>query len=543
MTETTATTPTTVPTTGAGPDRPAHALVRVEVCGLRVELEGVPVLRGVDLAAEPGAVHMVLGPSGAGKSTILHALTGMLPRGARTVGSAALEVGGERVDLLAASQAALRRRVRGRLVGAAPQGAGAAFSATRTLGDQLREAQRVAGRPGQRPGLGIAHPHRLAPPAERLAELAHAAGADPAWLARYPHELSGGQLSRLGLVAAMVNHPPVLLADEPTAGLDAETTDVVGTALRTFARSGHAVLVITHDPRLAARFADVVTVLADGRVTAQGAPAEVLSAPPAVRRPRPAPTPSGRRLRARGVTVRKGGRPVLAPSDLELRPGAVVGLTGPSGVGKSTLAAVLGLVDAPDEGAVELAGTRLPGAGLGLDPAVRRRVAWVSQHPHTAVDPRLTLREAVALPARLAGRPADVTALAERCGLPPALLGRRPHQVSGGELQRACVARALALRPEFLVLDEVTSMLDPSTTRDLLALVRAQADEHRTGVLLVSHDVAALRAVADELLVLHAGADGARPVPLDDRATLPPLFDHVPTVGVHDRRGAPEESS
>lgn len=518
-------------------ERLAHGRAGVSVRGLRVCYGEAVVLDGVDLDLEPGTVHMVLGPSGAGKSTIVHALTGMSPGAARISGTAVLDCGAQRVTLLNVSGRVQRRRIRGRLIGTAPQGAGSVFTPTRTIGAQLREAARIGGSAGSH--LGVGHPHRwVRSDDEHLIELAHTAGVEPGWLARYPHELSGGQLSRLGVVAAMVNHPPVLLVDEPTAGLDAEATQVVATSLHQFARSGHTVLVITHDHTVAVRYADQVTVLEHGRVVAAGPPSAVLAAP--TRRPRPdrgpaatgetaevaaakvtaaggSPVTEGEpRIRGHGIGVRRGEHIVLDELRLGVPAGTIVGLTGPSGVGKSTVASLLALLESPDAGVVELGGQRVHGAGLALAPALRRRVGWVSQHPHSAVDPRHSLRTAITLPARIAGRAVgagsatELTALAERCGLDPALLDRRPHQVSGGELQRACIARALALEPEVLVLDEITAMLDPATAADILGLVREHVERTGAGALLISHDVTALHETADTVLTLEPAATGAR---------------------------------
>ncbi|MBO3089993.1 ABC transporter ATP-binding protein [Cellulomonas dongxiuzhuiae] len=482
---------------------PEHASASVTVRGLTVAHAGTVVLEGLDLDVVPGRVHVLLGASGAGKSTVVAALTGSLPRGAHVTGSATLVTDGRTTALVPAARHV--HRLRGRVVGTAPQGAGAAFTPTATVAQQLREVQRAGGRG---PRLGAAHPHRASDDAEQLAELAAAAGVDPAWLDRYPHQLSGGQLARLNLVAAMVNHPPVLLADEPTSGLDADATRTVGALLTSYARAGHAVLVITHDVALARQVADTVTRLAAGRVVAQGSPDAVLhDLAPAVRT-RPAVPADAPALAAHGVVVTRGGRTVVAPTDLVVHAGEVVGLTGPSGAGKSSLCAVLAQLEVPAAGHVTLAGRRVPGAGLALPPAQRRRVAWVSQHPRTAVDARLTLRRAIELPARLAGLDVDAAVPAAAVGLDPALLDRRPHEVSGGELQRACVARALALGPEFLVLDEVTSMLDDRTAADVLDTVHRVAAAG-TGVLLVSHDVTALAGVCDRVLALRPTPDGA----------------------------------
>ncbi|MFI2753614.1 ABC transporter ATP-binding protein [Cellulomonas sp. P22] len=509
-----------------------HGSASVVVRGLSVAHGGTVVLDGLDLDLLPGQVHVLLGASGAGKSTVVAALTGTLPTGARTTGDATLVSDGRSTDLLARSRHV--RGLRGRVIGTAPQGAGDAFTATATIETQLREAQRVGGR--GRPRLGAAHPHRTSGAGEQLAELAHAAGVDPAWLGRYPHQLSGGQLARLNLVAAMVNHPPVLLADEPTSGLDAESTRTVGLLLASYARAGHTVLVITHDIALARQVAHTVTRVAAGRVVAQGSPVEVLRDAAPAARTREAVPADAPALAAHGVVVTRGGRRVLAPTDLAVRAGEVVGVTGPSGAGKSTLAAVLAQLETPDAGHVSLGGRRIIGSGLGLPPAQRRRVAWVSQHPRTAVDARLTLRRAIELPARLAGREVDAADLAAAVGLDAGLLGRRLHEVSGGELQRACVARALALAPEFLVLDEATSMLDDRTAADVLDLVHELA-AGGAGVLLVSHDVTALHAVSDRVLSLRP-ADGGSV--LEPWAATAPAVPPLPSQSPHPVRKGTE---
>lgn len=195
------------------------------------------------------------------------------------------------------------------------------------------------------------------------------------------------------------------------------------------------------------------------------------------------------------------GVPVLDGIDLAVEPGAVVGLAGPSGCGKSTLARVLALLHAPWAGAVEIDGTAARGVRYRAPRELRTAVGVVFQNPRLAADPRLPLREIVAEPL-LATRgrrdPAWEDELHDLVGLTPELLGRRPHEVSDGQLQRACLARALALRPRYLLCDEMTAMLDASTTAALVAVVADRAREG-TGVLAVSHDEELLAVWADRV--------------------------------------------
>lgn len=569
-----------------------HAQARIAVHDLRVEYGDHAALAGISLGLQPGELHVLLGPSGAGKSTLINGLTGMLPGEATVSGSADLCCGEEHWDLVRTSGRTFRSRILGRITGVTIQGSVTGFTATSTIGTQLREAMRVLSHKpplasesiDRRPGrLLPTHPHvASADPDQRIRELCWTCGAEVNWLDRYPHQLSGGQLSRLGLMAAMIAHPPVLLADEPTSGLDADSARAIIGSLANFAHSGHAVLLITHEADLARRFADQVLIIENGTIITQGGadaipgrpisrhhsatgPAHSEIAPdsdtagqqlserafliqdgqpprttvtdpePGIhdRRPHPPTATTSRTVRglpalsdvgemtsvatqdhladqapasdaeatrvlaARGVTRVLGGRPIVHDLDIEIPRGQIVGLAGPSGVGKSTLASMLALLVAPDEGSIEIDGHRLQDAGLKLAPAIRRKVGWVSQQPFTAVDPRMRLGEAIELPARLAGVDVNIDELAKSCGLDPALLTRHPHQVSGGELQRACVVRALALQPDYLVLDEITAMLDERTAIDLLQCIRDQVHERHIGALLISHDQRLLDEFAD----------------------------------------------
>ncbi|MER5929111.1 ATP-binding cassette domain-containing protein [Streptomyces sp. NPDC002054] len=198
-------------------------------------------------------------------------------------------------------------------------------------------------------------------------------------------------------------------------------------------------------------------------------------------------------LELHGITAGYApGPPVVRDAHLTLRPGEALGLLGPSGCGKSTLARVAALLHRPDRGTLVLDGTTVTGYRHRAPRALRTAVGVVFQQPRLAADPRLRLHEIIAEPLRATGRRtglARTTAdLAARVGLGADLLTRRPHEVSDGQLQRACLARALVLRPRWLVCDEMTAMLDASTTAALVGVVEEYRAETGAGLLAVGHD-------------------------------------------------------
>ncbi|MEU5895029.1 ABC transporter ATP-binding protein [Streptomyces venezuelae] len=198
-------------------------------------------------------------------------------------------------------------------------------------------------------------------------------------------------------------------------------------------------------------------------------------------------------LELRSITAGYDRRaPVVRDVSLSLAPGESVGLLGPSGCGKSTLARVAALLHRPDAGRVVVDGETARGWRHRAPRELRTAFGVVFQQPRLSADPRLTLTALIAEPLRATGRgneaAATVPDLAARVGLGPDLLGRRPHEVSDGQLQRACLARALVLRPRWLICDEMTAMLDASTTAALVHVVEEYRAEHDAGLLAVGHD-------------------------------------------------------
>jgi len=226
---------------------------------------------------------------------------------------------------------------------------------------------------------------------------------------------------------------------------------------------------------------------------------------------------------SRGYGHGRGRIEVLSRVSLDVRPGERVALCGPSGSGKSTLGRILALLDPPDEGEVVLDGEPVRATGLRLPRTVRQQVALLWQSPRTAADPRLALAALVTEPLRSGGRrhrppPAAIeAALAARCaqvGLAEELWGRYPHEVSEGQLQRACLARTLIARPAYLICDEPTSMLDVSTQAALLEIIAAEQRDRAMGVLLITHDRTLASHWCDRSVELAGVASQVAPEPL-----------------------------
>ena len=317
---------------------------------------------------------------------------------------------------------------------------------------------------------------------------------------RYPHELSGGMAQRVAIAAARAGGARIVIADEPTKGLDAMRRDEVAALLLGEMAGDGGLLVITHDLALARMVGGRLIVLRKGAVVETGPVAEVFAGPRASYTRKlisadPRTWPRRARLSVDGepvvavrdLTLSRGGRRLVSALNLTAHAGCIVGITGPSGCGKSSLGdAMLGLLR-PDAGQV----VRAPGLAATA-------VQKLYQDPVAAFPPRRSLGATLADVARLHDAPAGrIDELLARLQLTPVLLQRRPGAVSGGELQRLALLRVMLARPRFLFADEPTSRLDPITQRDVIRLIAGVATEEGVAVALVSHDQALISSTAD----------------------------------------------
>ncbi len=430
------------------------------------------IVAPASLAVRPGVPLAILGETGSGKSLLAQAVMGTLPEELSARGAIRLDG----VELPAQGSSAWRG-LWGRVVAMLPQEPWVALDPTMRAGAQVAEVPRFLHGTSWREGRAQA--------AEALAAVGLARGER-----RFPFQLSGGMCQRVALAATRIAGARVLLADEPTKGLDAALRDEVAALLLAEVARGVVVLVITHDIALARLLGGEVAVMLEGAVVEQGTAEQVLSAPlhdytrrlldaePSSWAAWPRRTPGAMVVEGRGLAKRYGAQRVFEGMDIALGAGETVALFGPSGCGKSTLGGMLlGLVR-PDSGRVQRR-AGLPALGLQK----------LYQDPLAAFAPRMTLGEAIAAVIRRHGLdPVAATRLRERLRLGVGLLGRRPDQVSGGELQRFALLRALLLDPALLFADEPTSRLDPVTQAEVMELLREVVQEREMALLLVTHD-------------------------------------------------------
>lgn len=489
--------------------------VLLDVRALTVRAGQVPIVEDVAFSLAPGQTLAVVGESGSGKSTIALAVTGLLPPGLACDHATRVCFCGKVLKL---SDQRAMRALRGRRIGMIFQDPMTALNPFMRIGAQIGEALARAG-----VSAGEARRRRLV---DLLGEVELEAG----FALRYPHELSGGQQQRVMIAMALAGGPDLLVADEPTSALDPDTTqEILSLLARLKQERGMAMLVISHDLDFAAT-ADRVAVISSGRIIEAGPAAEVLSAPREaytrrlvaargmLRTPRPVAEAGAAPIlaAAHDLTIDYSGRHffakpvrVLERVSTSLRAGRTLGILGQSGSGKTTLALALAGMREPSAGSVELLGTRLrPGAGA-LPRADRRAVQLVFQNPQGALNPRLTVAGALAEPLRLGGQDQGVSAAIglalEEVGLRSSLAERFPHQLSGGQRQRVCIARALLCDPKVLICDEVVSALDMTAQAEILALLVRLQQSRRFAMAFISHDVEAVRWIADDIIVMHRG--------------------------------------
>jgi microcin C transport system ATP-binding protein len=482
----------------------------------------VEAVKRVSFTIDRGETLALVGESGSGKSVTALSLLQLLPYPLATHSpESSIRLGGE--ELVGASEAQLRA-VRGDRIAMVFQEPMTSLNPLHTLERQVAE---------------ILHVHKhLSPDAahRRTLELLRLVGLPEAEsrLGAYPHQLSGGQRQRVMIAMAIANEPDLLIADEPTTALDVTIQAHILALLKDLrARLGMALLLITHDLAIVRKMADRVCVMTAGEVVEAGPTEAVFD------RPR---HPYTRRLLAAepkgsGVPFDGAAAPLVAASglkvwfpirrgllrrvtgyvkavdevSLEVRPGATLGVVGESGSGKTTLGlALLRLTEA--QGHIRFAGRDIEGLGQRQLRPLRREMQIVFQDPYSSLSPRLSVAQIVEeglkvhrLAPDAAARRQLIETVLEEVGLEPEAAERYPHEFSGGQRQRIAIARALVLKPRFLVLDEPTSALDMSVQAQIVDLLRELQRRHGLAYLFISHDLKVVRALAHAILVMKDG--------------------------------------
>ncbi|MEO1293973.1 MAG: ABC transporter ATP-binding protein, partial [Pseudomonadota bacterium] len=495
----------------------------------------------------------IVGESGSGKSLTAKALMGLLPPTADISRGKALFRGPNGLADIAEMDAPALQMLRGKQIAMIFQEPMSSLSPFHTIGAQVQEALRLHfGTGGRRARERV------------LQEFEHVGFPNPirAYNA-YPFELSGGLRQRAMIAMAMICRPQILIADEPTTALDVSTQAVILELIdRLRAETGMSVLLITHDLGIVANSARFVTVFNKGRVMEAGETADILTSPehPYTQRliaaaptldatlatkrdtgPDPVPgRPNAPDLilwghdiektyesRSGGIWNKQETIHALTGVDFRLPRGKTLALVGESGSGKTTLAKIAMHAETADPGATILydpgdgscggkgpvSVTELEGAELR---AFRRQVQMVFQDPFASLSPRMTVHDILCEPLEIHAvdipeltKPKERTqraaALLRRVGLPEEALQRFPHAFSGGQRQRISIARALALEPRLLICDEPTSALDVSVQAQVLDLLETLQSEMGLSYLFISHDLAVVARLADEIAVMCRG--------------------------------------
>ncbi|WP_244530434.1 ABC transporter ATP-binding protein [Rhizobium sp. NFR07] len=495
----------------------------------------VSILTDVNFSLGYGEVLGVIGESGAGKSTIGNAILGLLaPQFVRVSGTIRLE--GAPID-----DRTLERDIRGHRIAAIFQDHTASLDPLMPVGKQIRETVLALD-----PALTVSEAKEVSLQLMTRVGISDAARR----YADYPHQFSGGQRQRLVIAIALAGSPDVIIADEPTSALDATVQKQILALLRSLVdESGLSVILVTHDMGVVAEITDRVLVMRKGEVVEQGRTAAILDRPQHVYTqsllaavPRLRQTMAARKVRSTSPQWSDGRSetPILSVRNLsrsfattgpkywpwgetavtekpfalrdvsfDLLRGSVTGIVGESGSGKTTIGRIMAGLEFASQGCVAIDGREFDVTRPGRRSGILGLVQMIFQDPSLSLNPHMTieriLRESIRYGAGDVERPSDCAAMMERLGLPRSLLSRHPHQLSGGQKQRVSIARALLARPRIVVADEPTSALDVSVQAEIVALLKEAIAETDMTMVFISHDLALVQDLCDQIHIFKAG--------------------------------------
>ena len=493
-----------------------HKDVLLTMKGLRIEgrsdEQWMEIVKGVDLTLHKGEVLGLIGESGAGKSTIGLAAMGFARDGCRISGG---EIMFDGINMRETSETE-RRNLRGKRIAYVAQSAAASFNPSHKLIDQYSEApiQHSVMSRNEAQGDAIDLYRRMQLP-------------NPDEIGfRYPHQVSGGQLQRAMTAMAMACRPDLIIFDEPTTALDVTTQIEVLSAIRDIVEQfDTAAIYITHDLAVVAQMADKIKVLLKGEEVEESDTKSMLDNPTqdytkslwAVRsftRPDQPPVEKGTTpvVSVRNVTAGYGSIDVLKDISFDIHARRTVAVVGESGSGKSTTARVITGLLPPRRGEVLFNGEALPPDYRNRSRDQLRQAQMIYQMADTALNPKLKLRDLIGRPAQmylglqgkqLEDRIKDLLNLIEL--EPDQYIDRLPSELSGGQKQRIGIARALAAEPQFIICDEVTSALDQLVAEGILKLLDKLQGEFNLAYMFITHDLATVKAIADEVVVMKEG--------------------------------------
>ena len=470
-----------------------------------------PIVNHLSMTLERGEIVGLIGESGAGKSTFGLTALGYTKPGCRIV-SGSIKLDG--VELVGKPDAELRK-IRGNRVAYVAQSAAASFNPAHTLAEQFAES------PVQHGKMTMSEARKRCVELFRQLDL-----PDPEHIGeRYPHQVSGGQLQRAMTAMALGSDPDIIIFDEPTTALDVTTQiEVLGAIKEAVKARNVAAIYISHDLAVVAQMADRIMVLRYGDLIEEGSAREMLANPKeeytqqllnvrAQRVGRTGHDEDDIQLQVTNITARYPGTSVDVLTDININvvKGKTIAVVGESGSGKSTLARVITGLLPPSQGTVKFHGRELTAA---LDKRPKKdlqSIQMIYQMADVAMNPRHKIKDIIGRPLEfylgLKGKQRDerVLELLRQIEIPEDFAERYPMQLSGGEKQRICIARALAAEPELIICDEVTSALDQLVAEGILDLLLDLQKELDVSYLFITHDIATVKAIADEIVVMYQG--------------------------------------